>query len=92
MGTGGWDWLEVNADVSAWSGQHNVTIRWVTIDGTVGAVHFDNLRLGDNLLDDFETDPATNLNGWSYSENKQTGHGAWKRVRLTRWAKQWKAE
>jgi uncharacterized membrane protein len=23
---------------------------------------------------------------------RQTGHGAWKRVRLTRWAKQWKSE
>ncbi|MEW6592337.1 MAG: type II CAAX endopeptidase family protein [Candidatus Hadarchaeota archaeon] len=69
VNAGGWDWLEVNTNVPGWSGQHNITIRWITIDGTLGAVHFDNLRLGDNLLEGFETDPTTSMNGWIYSEN-----------------------
>jgi membrane protease YdiL (CAAX protease family) len=72
---GGWNWFEINENVSKYTGLHTLTIRWMTTDGTVGIACFDNLRLGDNLIDDFETDFATNVtsenqtvNGWTYHE------------------------
>jgi len=64
---GGWSWYEINENVSKYTGIHNLTIRWVTTDGTVGVATFDNLSLGDNTVDDFETNPATDMNGWTYS-------------------------
>lgn len=71
---GGWDWYEINVDVSAWSGQDStITIRWITTDGTVGVFCFDNLRLGENILDNFESPASTGtsatVNGWKYEEN-----------------------
>jgi len=69
---GGWDWFNINVYVGEYTGRHTITIRWVTADGTLGSACFDNLyfieNAQENTVDDFETDPATDVNGWTYLE------------------------
>jgi membrane protease YdiL (CAAX protease family) len=65
---GGWDWTPAVIEGLDYPGSHLLTIRWITVNPTVGALYFDGLRFNENLIDDFERDPSIDRGGWSYFE------------------------
>jgi membrane protease YdiL (CAAX protease family) len=66
-GIGGWDWTPIRLENLNYRGRHLLTIRWITVDPTVGALCIDSLSFNGAVIEGFERDPAAS--DWIYSEN-----------------------
>jgi len=69
ISSGGWDWILVRIENLEYTGQHLITLRWITVNPTSGALYFDELKFNDNIAENFDVDPSKDNHGWSYFEN-----------------------